>query len=216
MRASWASFVAGAIAGGSSVAVYVLWMSRRRRRLLFLSAPYKCGEYGIGVHPVKDGDVTIRLATPGDAHKMIALIQGLALYERKPISTVEVTEANLVADGFGPNPRFHCLLAEIDNGDAIGFAFVYPSYSTWQGLCHYLEDLFVDEKHRGRGLGALLLKSVAAIAYAQGCKRLHWNALDWNTPALKFYESVGAKRLDEWVTLRMGRPEIAALLGRSS
>lgn len=202
------AFVAGTLGGGASVAVYVLW---RRRRLKTTHASFKKGEYGFGMHPAKGGAISIRLARRADVAKILRLIQGLALYEKKPLSAVEVTESDL-ARHFS---LYQCILAETEASEAVAFALFYPSYSTWQGPCIYLEDLFVQEEHRGHGLGGLLLKTVAAEAYARGCKRLHWNALDWNTPALKFYEKIGAKQLSEWLTLRMGRPEIAKLLNLS-
>lgn len=203
------AFVAGAIAGGASVAVYVLWT---RRRIKTSHSSFMKGEYGYGTHPTKGGGaISIRLARRADVGKVLRLIQGLALYENQPLSAVEVTESDLALHF----SLYQCILAETSASEPVAFALFYPSYSTWQGPCIYLEDLFVQKEHRGRGLGALLLKTVAAEAYARGCKRLHWNALDWNTPALKFYEKIGAKQLSEWLTLRMGRPEIAKLLSLS-
>ena len=104
------------------------------------------------------------------------------------------------------------MLAEVESV-AIGFALFFYNYSTWQGRCIYLEDLYVDESARGTGTGTLLLKTVAAIAHAEGCKRMSWQALDWNTPALDFYKALGANRLDSWVNLRLGPAELSQLLG---
>ena len=158
--------------------------------------------------------MTIRLATEGDVGEIRRLIVGLALYEKEPAATVEVTEDELRRDGFGAQPVFRCLLAEVD-GVAIGFALFFYNYSTWQGRCIYLEDLYVEESARGTGTGTLLLKTVAAIAHAEGCKRMSWQALDWNTPALDFYKALGANRLDSWVNLRLGEKELTQLLGIS-
>ena len=147
------------------------------------TCPFKEQQYGLGTHTTKKGtSVTIRLATESDVGTIRKLIVGLALYEKEPAATVEVTEDELRRDGFGAQPVFRCLLAEVD-GAAIGFALFFYNYSTWQGRCIYLEDLYVEESARGTGTGTLLLKTVAAIANAEGCKRMSWQALDWNTPA---------------------------------
>ena len=201
------------------------------------TCPFKEQQYGLGTHTTKKGtSVTIRLATEADVGTIRRLIVGLALYEKEPASTVEVTEDELRRDGFGAQPVFRCLLAEVD-GAAIGFALFFYNYSTWQGRCIYLEDLYVEEAGRGTGTGTLLLKTVAAIAHAEGCKRMSWQALDWfacgvlvgreryaidatrhscehrNTPALDFYKALGANRLDSWVNLRLGPAELSQLLG---
>ena len=205
------------------------------------TCPFKEQQYGLGTHTTKKGtNVTIRLATVEDVSEIRRLIVGLALYEKEPASTVEVTEDELRRDGFGAQPVFRCLLAEVD-GAAIGFALFFYNYSTWQGRCIYLEDLYVDESARGTGTGTLLLKTVAAIAHGEGCKRMSWQALDWfvcgvlavmgreryaidatrhscehrNTPALDFYKALGANRLDSWVNLRLGEEELTQLLGIS-
>ena len=179
------------------------------------TCPFKEQQYGLGTHQTKKGtSVTIRLATVEDVSEIRRLIVGLALYEKEPEETVEVTLDELRRDGFGAQPVFRCLLAEVD-GAAIGFALFFYNYSTWQGRCLYLEDLYVEEAGRGSGTGTLLLKTVAAIAHAEGCKRMSWQALDWNTPALDFYKALGANRLDSWVNLRLGEKELTQLLGIS-
>ena len=134
------------------------------------TCPFKEQQYGLGTHTTKKGtSVTIRLATESDVGEIRRLIVGLALYEKEPASTVEVTEDELRRDGFGERPVFRCLLAEVDSV-AIGFALFFYNYSTWQGRCIYLEDLYVEESARGTGTGTLLLKTVAAIAHAEGCQ----------------------------------------------
>ena len=179
------------------------------------TCPFKEQQYGLGTHTTKKGtSVTIRLATVEDVSEIRRLIVGLALYEKEPEETVEVTLDELRRDGFGAQPVFRCLLAEVDSV-AIGFALFHYCYSTWQGRCIYLEDLYVEESARGTGTGTLLLKTVAAIAHAEGCKRMSWQALDWNTPALDFYKALGANRLDSWVNLRLGEKELTKLLGIS-
>ena len=112
-------------------------------------------------------------------------------------------KTGLLRDGFGPNPFFQCLIADYD-GQPAGFAFYFFNYSTWMGRPGiYLEDLFVFPEFRGTGIGKALLKQVAAIAVEKGCRRLQWEVLDWNTPAIDFYRALGAEFLDEWRNVRL-------------
>ncbi len=144
----------------------------------------------------------IRPATPTDVPEILAFIRALAAYERNP-DAVTATEADLVRDGFGPNPFYFCLIAE-HNGAPAGFAFYFFNYSTWTGRPGlYLEDLFVHPEFRGLGIGKALLQRVAAIAVEKSCPRLQWEVLDWNTPAIEFYRAMGAEFLDEWRNVRM-------------
>jgi GNAT superfamily N-acetyltransferase len=161
--------------------------------------------------------MTIRDAVAADVPLILEFIRGLAVYEREP-DAVTATEADLLRDGFGENPYFHCLIAEQDgpNGvQAAGFAFYFFNYSTWTGRPGlYLEDLFVNPEFRGLGIGKALLARVAAIAVEKGCPRLQWEVLDWNTPAVDFYAALGADFLDEWRNVRMtgeGLAKLAAL-----
>jgi GNAT superfamily N-acetyltransferase len=154
----------------------------------------------------------IRPATEADIPQILALIRALAAYEREP-DAVAATEADLLRDGFGPNPYFHCLMAEHD-GQTAGFALYFFNYSTWAGRPGlYLEDLFVQPELRGLGIGKALLQRVAAIAVENRCPRLQWEVLDWNTPAIEFYRSLGAEFLDEWRNVRMTGEAIARLAG---
>ena len=144
----------------------------------------------------------IRPAEPSDVPVILRLIHGLAEYERAP-HAVTTTEADLLRDGFGPRPLFHVVLAEWD-GAPVGFAFYFFNYSTWQGRPGlYLEDLFVEPPLRGRGIGKALLVHLAQIAVTRGCGRYQWQVLDWNEPAIRFYESMGAQVLKEWLTVRV-------------
>jgi GNAT superfamily N-acetyltransferase len=155
-------------------------------------------------------DLQIRPATPDDIPQILALIRELAEYEREPQAAV-ATHADLLRDGFGPTPRFHCLMAELD-GAPIGFALYFYNYSTWRGHAGiYLEDLFVRPQYRGKGIGKSLLAAVAAIAVAEGCPRLEWAVLNWNTPAIDFYHSVGALPQSEWTTMRLSGAALAQL-----
>lgn len=153
---------------------------------------------------------TIRKAVPGDVPLILDFIRALATYEREP-DAVTATEADLLRDGFGPGPYYQCLIGEWD-GRPAGFAFYFFNYSTWVGRPGlYLEDIFVNPEFRGLGIGKALLAQVAAIAVEKNCPRLQWEVLDWNTPAIEFYSSLGASFLDEWRNVRMTSEAIAAL-----
>jgi GNAT superfamily N-acetyltransferase len=155
-------------------------------------------------------ELQIRPATPADIPTILALIAALADYEREPASA-QATPADILRDGFGPTPRFHCLIAELDAAP-IGFALYFYNYSTWRGHAGiYVEDLFVYPEHRGRGYGKALLAQVAAIAVAEGCHRVDWAVLNWNTPAIDFYNSVGAIPQSEWTTMRLSGDALAKL-----
>lgn len=146
--------------------------------------------------------ITIHPATPADVPRILAFIRDLALYEKAP-KEVTATEEGLLRDGFGPNPFYFCLMAEQD-GEPAGFALFFFNYSTWKGCPGvYLEDLFVEPRFRGTGIGKALLQRVAAFAVERGCQRLQWEVLDWNTPAIDFYRAMGADFLDEWRNVRV-------------
>lgn len=146
--------------------------------------------------------VTIRPATEGDVPQILAFIRALAAYEREPDAVI-ATEEGLLRDGFGPNPYYHCLIADHD-GHPAGLALYFFNYSTWMGRPGiYLEDLFVPPEFRGLGIGKALLKKVAAIAIEKDCRRLQWEVLDWNTSAIDFYRAMGAEFLDEWRNVRV-------------
>lgn len=148
----------------------------------------------------------LRAATPDDAAAIHRLIVDLATYEREPEAVV-VTPAELRAQLAATRPPFECLLAEVD-GEVVGFALYFHNYSTWRGRPGlYLEDLFVQPALRGRGIGKQLLVKLAQIAVERGCARMEWAVLDWNAPAIGFYESLGAQPLTEWTIFRLtGEP----------
>jgi len=146
--------------------------------------------------------LTIRPAIPADIPQILALIQALAEYEREPQAAV-ATHADLLRDGWGPTPRFRCLMAHWDN-ESVGFALFFYNYSTLRGHAGvYLEDLFVRPEYRAKGIGKALLSAVAAIAVAEGCPRLEWAVLNWNQLAIDFYNSIGAQPMSEWTTMRL-------------
>jgi GNAT superfamily N-acetyltransferase len=155
---------------------------------------------------------TIRPANPGDIPEILAFVRALAAYERMS-EAVKATEADLLRDGFGTNPFFSCLIARHD-GRPAGFALYFFSYSTFLGRPGlYLEDIFVEPELRGLGIGKALLERVAAIAVEKSCPRLQWEVLDWNTPAIEFYRSMGAEFLDEWRNVRVTGEALRRLAG---
>ena len=144
----------------------------------------------------------IRPATVDDMPTICRLIRGLAEYERLT-STVVLDEARLRAHLFGPRPFAEVLLTE-EAGAVVGFALFFHNYSTFLGQPGlYLEDLFVELAYRGRGHGKALLRAVAQLAVERGCGRFEWAVLNWNEPAIRFYESLGAVPMDEWTVYRL-------------
>jgi GNAT superfamily N-acetyltransferase len=144
----------------------------------------------------------LRAAGPDDAHVIHRLIVDLATYEREPQAVV-VTPAELRAQLAAARPPFECLLAEVDDAVA-GFALYFHNYSTWRGRPGlYLEDLFVEPAFRGRGIGKQLLVRLAQIAVERRCARMEWAVLDWNAPAIGFYESLGARPVGDWTIFRL-------------
>ncbi|MBX5483082.1 MAG: GNAT family N-acetyltransferase [Myxococcaceae bacterium] len=147
-------------------------------------------------------NLQLRPATAADTGTILRFIRALAEYERLS-GEVVATEAQLRETLFGERPQAEVVLA-FDGEEPVGFALYFHNYSTFlarRGL--YLEDLFVLPEHRGRGIGKALLKELARIAVARGCGRLEWAVLDWNEPARRFYESLGARPLQEWVVHRL-------------
>ena len=143
----------------------------------------------------------IRKATKNDMPSVLELIQELATFEKEPDAVV-VTVDDLVRDGFSENPLFQCFVAEVD-GEIIGMALYYYRYSTWKGKTIHLEDLIVKESKRGTGAGFALYKEIIKQGKAENVRRIEWNVLDWNTPAIDFYEKSGAKVLSDWRVVHM-------------
>ena len=151
-------------------------------------------------------NVPIRPGTPDDLPQALALIQELAEFEREP-DAVETTVESMQRDGFQDRPIFEFFVAE-DGDKIVGLALYFYSYSTWKGKCLYLEDLIVTEAYRGQGLGQRLLDRIVAKAKEENAKRVVWQVLDWNTPAIEFYKSLGADLLPEWITCRLNEEQI--------
>jgi GNAT superfamily N-acetyltransferase len=154
--------------------------------------------------------LSIRAATPADVPTILALVRELATYEREP-DAVTATEADFLRNGFGERPFFRTLVAEW-SGEVAGFALFFFGFSTWTGApILYLEDLFVRPEHRKKRIGLALMERLAREAVAHGCKRFVWQVLDWNEPSIRFYESLGAKVLEEWQTVRIDGEALAKL-----
>ena len=145
----------------------------------------------------------IRDATPADVPEILAMIRELADYERAPDAVVATTDL-LQEALFCDSPAAFALMAETEAGEVVGFALWFRNFSTWLGRHGvYLEDLYVRPAHRGHGYGKALLSALARIAVDRGYGRFEWWVLDWNTPAIDFYRSIGAEPMDEWTVYRV-------------
>lgn len=146
-------------------------------------------------------DFSIREAVPEDMEQVLQLVKELALFEKEP-DAVEVGVDELIKNGFGDQKSFHCFVGEKE-GVIVGMALVYQRYSTWKGRVIHLEDLIVTEKMRGSGLGTALLNEVVKYGHQEGVKRISWEVLDWNEPAIKFYKAKGAKVMRDWDVVQL-------------
>lgn len=157
--------------------------------------------------------LSIRPATPADVPVVLHFVRELAAYERASDQVV-ATEALLHEAMFAGVPAAEAVIAEV-NGTPIGLALYFFNFSTWSGLRGlYLEDLYVTPEARGSGAGTALLRHLAGIAIDRGCARFDWAVLDWNTPALEFYKSMGAVALTEWQLHRVSGDALVRLAGR--
>jgi GNAT superfamily N-acetyltransferase len=154
--------------------------------------------------------MNIRKGKITDMPAVLSLIQELAVFEKEPDAVV-VTVADLERDGFGENPLFQTFVAET-NGEIIGMALYYYRYSTWKGKTIHLEDLIVREAHRGTGAGLALYTEIMKQGQKDGVRRIEWNVLDWNEPAIRFYEKSGAKVLEDWRVVQMNEEGIKRFL----
>ena len=154
----------------------------------------------------------IRPAVPADVPALVQLVRDLAEYERAPEEAV-ATEAQLHDVLFGPQAAVFCDVADVE-GEVVGMAVWFLSFSTWLGRHGiYLEDLYVSPASRGSGAGKALLQHIARLAVAEGCGRFEWSVLDWNEPAIKFYEAAGAKPQSEWTVYRLEGEALKAFAG---
>ena len=154
--------------------------------------------------------MNIRRGEKKDMPAVLDLIREFAIFEKEPDAVV-VTVADLERDGFGENPLFYTFVAEVDNDSSdseqakqiVGMALYYYRYSTWKGRTIHLEDLIVKDKMRGSGIGLALYTKIIEQGKADNVRRIEWNVLDWNTPAIDFYKKSGAKILADWDVVQM-------------
>jgi GNAT superfamily N-acetyltransferase len=155
----------------------------------------------------------IRKGQKEDMPAVLELIKELAIFEKEPDAVV-VTVDDLVRDGFSNNPLFYTFIAEVE-GEIIGMALYYYRFSTWKGKTIHLEDLIVKEKSRGTGAGYALYAEIMAQGKKDNVRRIEWNVLDWNTPAIDFYTKSGAKLLEDWRVVNMDEAGINVFLSKS-
>jgi ribosomal protein S18 acetylase RimI-like enzyme len=163
--------------------------------------------------------MNIRKGNPEDMEAVLGLIQELADFEKEP-DAVLITVDDLVRDGFGPTPLFHVFVAEVESDpsdseqtkEIVGIALYYYRYSTWKGKIIHLEDLVVKDKMRGTGLGYALYTEIIKQGKRDNVRRIDWHVLDWNTPAIEFYEKSGAKVLKDWHVVQMDKVGIDIFL----
>ncbi|MCM5664255.1 GNAT family N-acetyltransferase [Galbibacter mesophilus] len=158
-------------------------------------------------------EYTIRRAVKEDMKQVLELIQELADFEKEP-DAVEVTETDLITDGFGEKPLFSCFVAEVNNRIE-GMALYYNRYSTWKGKTIHLEDLVVRKSSRGSGLGSALFAEVIKQGHKDGVKRIEWVVLNWNTPAVEFYKKNGALILSDWDTVQLDEEGIKKFIANN-
>jgi GNAT superfamily N-acetyltransferase len=159
--------------------------------------------------------LTIRPARPGEAGLVLTFVRELASYE-KLLHDVEATEELLDRELFGATPRAFCDIAEW-NGEPVGLAVWFYCFSTFRGRCGiYLEDLYVREQLRGKGIGKALLVRLARRCIDEGLARLDWSVLDWNTPSIDFYKAMGAELKDDWTTCRVSDGALQKLAGQGA
>jgi GNAT superfamily N-acetyltransferase len=151
--------------------------------------------------PLSDSPVIVRAATKEDCPRMMELVHELAVYERAP-DEVTVTTQHFIESGFGPNPVWWAYVAE-SNGVIVGFALYYIRYSTWKGCRMYLEDILVTEEWRCKGIGTMLMNKLIEAAKEKGLHGISWQVLEWNEPAIKFYEKYKPLFDGEWINVRI-------------
>ncbi|MDA0325766.1 MAG: GNAT family N-acetyltransferase [Bacteroidetes bacterium] len=156
----------------------------------------------------------IRKAKTTDMSKVLDLIVELAIFEKEPLA-VEISVDDLIQHGIGSSSDFDCFVAEAAN-DIVGIALVYTRFSTWKGRVLHLEDLIVSKNMRGKGIGSALLDRVVKHASDLKVKRVSWEVLDWNTPAIKFYEAKGADVKRDWDVVHLNEEGIKKYLSKLS
>lgn len=156
--------------------------------------------------------VAVRPAVAADVPSILRLIRGLAIYEHEP-QAVRATEASLMETLFGPSPQVFAHVAE-QAGEVMGISVWFLNYSTWTGRPGlYLEDLFVEDRARGSGVGRALFRALAREAHARGCARIDWAVLDWNESAMAFYRAIGGRPQSGWQPWRLESDALKRLAG---
>jgi GNAT superfamily N-acetyltransferase len=162
-----------------------------------------------------DQPFTIRTAGPSDCELLLTLINELAEYEKlahEVVATPEVLQEGM----FGSTPYARAIIAE-NQGEPVGYALYFHSFSTFTGRPGlYLEDIYVIQAHRGKGIGKMLMSHVAKVAIEKGCSRMEWSVLNWNTPSIDFYRAIGAQPMEGWTVQRLVGDALKTLAGYSS
>lgn len=151
-------------------------------------------------------EILIRKGLKTDLPQALDLIKQLAAYEKAP-NEVTVTINDMEQDGFGANPVFHFFVAEA-NSEIVGISLYYIKYSTWKGKCVFLEDIIVTERYRKYGIGKKLFDEVVRVAKEMKVKRLEWQVLEWNEPAINFYKKLNANFDNEWINCKLSEEQI--------
>ena len=151
-------------------------------------------------------ETIIRKAKKSDTEAIFSLVKELAIFEKEP-GAVIINKKTIKEHGFGKKPLFKCFVAEL-NEKVVGIALFYPRYSTWKGPTLHLEDLIVTKEMKGRGIGSMLYTAFLEYANKAGVERVEWAVLDWNRPAINFYQKSGAKVLNDWRTVQMDKKSI--------
>lgn len=155
-------------------------------------------------------EYTVRPAQATDVPAMFKLVQELARFEQAEHEIMN-TEAQLLQDGFGEQPVFYALVAE-QQAHIVGLLLYFYSYSTWKGKSIYVDDFIVDSEHRHKGVGTLLFNAILQIAEGQAINKLHWQVLNWNEPAIQFYQKQGAILDNEWSNCALNRQQVQHLV----
>jgi GNAT superfamily N-acetyltransferase len=150
--------------------------------------------------------ISVRKGLKSDLSAALGLIKELAVYENAPDEVI-VTIQDMERDGFGENPVFYFFVAEVD-GKIVGISLYYVKYSTWKGKCIFLEDIIVTEKYRKHGIGKKLFDEVVMVSKELNVQRLEWQVLDWNEPAIRFYEKINSNLDKEWINCKLTKEQI--------
>ena len=153
-------------------------------------------------------ELTVRKSTKEDCGSLLTMIKELAVFHKESEDEVKINEKNLVEEGFGENPWYHCLIAECtaeEDTKAVGFVIYYKAYSTWHGKAFFVEDIYVRDVYRTQGVGTMLFEEITSHVLQEGGNKVSWSALDWNKPAHKFYKKCGAEMSDDWRTFTFKR-----------